>query len=212
MKTKLVLLAALVGLLSTGCGNLKVTPKSVANGKGPLSSLPPTTVCLNVTDERPAEDRAIIGQLYSAFGGVVLKIESIPPVTDVIQETLATELQTNGHHLVTGTATPAVQMDVALKRFFYECKPHMWDVEVVVNTVAELRIARDGKNTPPIAISATHRKSRQIVGRGGHVKIINDGLAEFARVISFDPRVQEAMTEKAAAKTVASEAVTEAAK
>src|SRR4051812_15032232 len=72
--------------------------------------------------------------------------------------------------------------------------------EVVVTAIGQVEIMRAGQNSPPFTISATHQKSRQIVGRGGHVKIINDGLAEFAHAASFEPKMREALAGKTVAR------------
>jgi len=194
--------AAALLMLATGCGSMKVSPAYTTAKKGPLSEIPPAKVALAVSDERPAAELKEIGRLYNAFGGVALKFESIPAVTNVIRDTLKAELEANGHRIVEAAEAPDVKMNVAVQRFFYECKPKMWDVEVVVTTIGKMDISRGGKNAPPVTVSATHQKSRQLVGRGSHVKIMNDGLAEFARATSFDPNVQEALRGevKAAAK------------
>jgi uncharacterized lipoprotein YajG len=204
MKTRIPLsLGAVLALLVvTGCGSLKVTPTYTATKKGPLSTVAPQTVSLRVNDERPAEERVEVGRLYNAFGGVARKIESIPAVTNVIRDTLKSELENNGHRVVDSSQPADVKIDVDLKRFFYECKPKMWDVEVVVTTVTQLNITKGGKNAPPVAVNATHRKSRQLVGNGSHVKIINDGLAEYARSASMDPNLQEAFSDTAKAAVV----------
>ena len=112
----------------------------------------------------------------------------------MIRDTLKSEFEHNGHRVVDATQNADFQIDVDLKRFFYECKPKMWDIEVVVTTVTQLHVSKGGKIAPPVAINATHRKSRQLIGNGSHVKIINDGLAEYARAASLDPNLQEAFS------------------
>src|SRR5688572_13029155 len=132
MKTQIRLcFGALLALfLVTGCGSLKVTPSYSATKKGPLSTVPSKTISLRVNDQRPQEERVEVGRLYNNFGGVARKIESVPAVTNVIRDTLKSEFEHNGHRVVDATQNADFQIDVDLKRFFYECKPKMWDIEV----------------------------------------------------------------------------------
>lgn len=191
MKTNSLAFILALAFLTTGCGALKVSPAYTATQKGPLSEVPASRVNLQLSDERASAERVEVGRLYNAFGGVARTFESTEPVPDVVRNAIKSELEMNGHKVVAPSENPDVQLNVSVKRFFYECKPKMWDVEVVMTAITDVQVVRGGKNSPPITISGTHRDSRQMVTPGAHVKIINKGLAEFARNVALDPALSE---------------------
>jgi len=198
MKKHIALLFPMLAALVVGCSSVKVSPKYSATQKGPLSTLSPMTVALRVDDQRPVAERTNVGAVYNNFGGVALKVESTEDAAAVVRDALCSEFEFNGHRVVPAPQADAnAEVDVALNRLFYECKPHFWDVEVLVTISTDVKVKRLPEVAPPTqtAVNSTFRKSRQFVGRGSHLKIINRGLAEFIRAFSLDPKIQQTLGE-----------------
>jgi uncharacterized lipoprotein YajG len=181
-------------LLTTGCSTIKVGPGYTTTTKGPLADLPSVTVGLKVTDQRPDAERQVVGHLYNNFGGLAVTFIATNPIPQVIFDAIQSDFEVNGHHVVPAGQPAQANMEVTLKRFFYECKPHMWDVEVVTSVQTDVKVERPpGGATPSqFELSSTFRKSRQIVGRGSHEKLINQGLEEYLRILGLDPGLREA--------------------
>jgi hypothetical protein len=183
----------LLGLLAGGCNtnqptNIRFRP----SGNGPLSSIKPLTVRVQVEDQRPPADQDCVFRIVADVGGTE-SWYSKKPVPLIVQDALVSEFSKCGHRPVTDTSTTTdASVKVVLTRFrgFLttsggpKVDAHV-DAEVLV--VSERRKVP----TPPFRISGDYQRG---LGRFRNPDdVLSEALAEFVHNLTFDSRLVEGL-------------------
>jgi hypothetical protein len=190
-----LLLLFLVGIFAGGCSTRwPTTVDFTPNGKGPLSSIKPLTVLVQVEDQRPSAEQDSVLQLKALVGSTDTWYtkKSVPLI---VQDALISELSKCGHRAVADTSTKVdARVKIVLKRFIATFSKSgsaeaQVDAEIFVTN-------KTGKVTAaPFQISGNYQRKAGLVGpvRKGPDEDLSAALAEFIHNLTFDSRLVEGL-------------------
>ena len=156
--------------------------------RGPLSRGSSKGFTMSCVDERPSEERTLIGTMP---GPPEFLYQSKEPPTTIACAAINTELAFNGHHLqVDGKATPDVDIAVALKKFWVTFAGR----KALAKIEAEVSVESAGTRRT-IFVQGTS----EAVGNKWFSVTANDpseelgyALSDFVRSLCFSPQFVEA--------------------
>ena len=189
--------ALLLVVLMAGCDTR--TPTNVhfvPNGNGPLSSLKPKTVLVQVEDQRPPEEKDSVYQIVATGGTETWYTKK--PVPLIVRDALISELSKCGHRAVADPGTTTnVRVKIVLKRFRAFISTSIFSHSLEAQVDAEILVANEaGKATsPPFQISGDYlRKSKSsLLPASDAEKSLSAALADFIHNLTFDSRLVEAV-------------------
>jgi hypothetical protein len=186
----------LLGALAAGCDTRSPTTVHFKpNGKGPLSSIKPLTVLIQVVDQRPPAEQDSVFQIVADVGGTE-NWYTKKPVPLIVQDALADELSKCGHRAVTDASTAIeARVKIVLKRFRgFISVAGGTSVDAHIN--AEVVVSNEARKTtlPPFQISGDYqRKVASFSGFKNPDEDLSAALAEFVHNLTFDSRLVEGL-------------------
>jgi uncharacterized lipoprotein YajG len=189
----------LLAILTAGCvSRWPTTITFKPNGNGPLSSIKPLTVLIQVEDQRPPEEQDSVVNRTALIGGTDIWYTK-KPVPLIVQEALISEFSKCGQRVVTDTSAPIdARVKIVLKRFraFYSEAGALSGagVSVEAQVDAEVAVTNEARKAtvPSLQISGDYqRKGLHSVGHPE--KALNEALAEFIHNLTFDSRLVEGL-------------------
>lgn len=203
MKSKYLfklLLPLLIAALMSGCGTqrIKLGYSAMPGTKGPLGTIKPMTMALQVEDQRDQAERDRQGNIINSYGMTIGHAVSDRDVTLVLFDAIKSEFENNGHKVVSaGDKNADAKMDVALKRLWSETKIHMLDIELIGTLNSEVTIRNLHGSAEPFnkLINSTARKSGGMATAGAtpHRVILDEVLKEYIKNLTYDPSVLKAL-------------------
>jgi hypothetical protein len=190
-----LLLLVVVGILAGGCSTRwPTTVDFTSNGKGPLSSIRPLTVLVQVEDQRPSADQDSVLQLKALVGSTDTWYTK-KPVPLIVRDALMSQLSKCGHQAVTDTSIKVdARVKIVLKRFIATFSKS-GSAEAQVD--AEVFVTNEAKKatTDPFQISGNYQRKAGLVGpvRKGPDEDLSAALAEFIHNLTFDSRLVEGL-------------------
>ncbi len=192
-RTSTLWLSLLLGFLAAGCNtNQPTTIRFKPTGRGPLSSIKPLKVLIQVDDQRPLADQDCVFRIVADVGGTESWF-SKKPVALLVQDALVSEFSKCGHGAVTN-ASEAVDASVKvnLKRFrgFLTTSG---GAKVDAHIDAEILVVSENRKvtTPPFHISGDYQRG---LGRFRNPDdVLSEALAEFVHNVTFDSRLVEGL-------------------
>lgn len=183
----------LLGILAGGCNtNQPTTIRFKASGNGPLSSLKPLTVRVQVDDQRPTADQDCVFRIVADVGGTE-SWYSKKPVPLIVQDSLVTEFLKCGHRAVSDTSTTTdASVKVVLKRF-RGFMTTSGGAKVDAHVDAEVLVTSERRKvtTPPFRISGDYQRGLGLFKNPDEV--LSEALAEFIHNLTFDSRLVEGL-------------------
>jgi uncharacterized lipoprotein YajG len=188
-------------LLLAGCNtrsplNVHFTPA----GSGPVSSIKPLTVFIQVEDQRPPAEQDAVFQIVADVGGTDSWYTKTP-VPLILREALISELSKAGHRPVidpSDVAGPRVK--IQLKRFRAFVSTSLLTVSIEAQVEAEVSVADEAKKSsvPPFHISGNYMRKSGVrishqVGASNAEDALSAALADFIHNLTFDSRFVEGL-------------------
>lgn len=189
----LVALAALLGGC-VGVSTMEVGYGEAKAARGPLSSVSPRRIRLDVTDRRPQPGELIsfdsLGHGWKAQRG---PITAPQPVRLIVGDALASELARNGHQVVSGDPTDRILM-VDVRSFWLDIREGTWSprfsgTAAITVTVVEGRTGRAllSRDYEGHATDTGGTRDRNLKA------VLNAALEGMMRQVATDPRLVEAL-------------------
>src|SRR6266498_276081 len=97
-----LLFTCVTGLLVSGCGtnHIKLAYTAQPGTKGPLSTIKPISLALQVNDGRDLAERDRQADLKNGYGMTIGSAVSEKDITQVLFDALKSEFENNGHKIV----------------------------------------------------------------------------------------------------------------
>jgi uncharacterized lipoprotein YajG len=186
----------LLAVLMAGCDTR--TPTEVhfrPNGNGPLSSIKPATVLIQVEDQRPPAERDSVYQIVADIGGTQT-FYTKKPVPLIVRDALGSELSKCGHRVVADPgATTDVRVKVVLKKFRVFLSTTLFNHSVEAQVDAEVLVTHGNATVPPFQISGDYlrKTTSNLLGASDAEESLSAALAEFVHNLTFDSRFVEGL-------------------
>lgn len=165
--------------------------------KSPLSTLKPTTIALQVDDQRELSEQGRVGNKKNNLGMVTAAVETKKEVTSVIYDALKHELENNNHKVIAVPKDSVTDLIIVakLKKYWSDFVMHFFDIEMTGTIIADVSIVSPQTNTVlgQKTVNGTFTESRQMALDGAFESALNGALAEFIRAFSRDPTLLDAI-------------------
>ncbi len=182
----------LLGLLTSGCEAIHPTNISFyADGRGPLTSIKPITVSIQVEDQRPPEEQDSVVLRRTAIGGAdTWCTKKTAPL--IVQDAVISELRVCGLRATPDTSTPIdARVRIALKRF-RDLEDSRFSEKALVEAEVVVTNEATHTTTPPFQVSGNYQHAVGSMYRGPD-KAMTKALAEFIHNLTFDSRLVEGL-------------------
>ena len=181
----------LIAIVGSGCACHPTTISFMPEGRGPLSSIKPITIFVNIDDQRPIIERDSVLTMTALIGGTDTWCTK-KPVPLIVQDAFVSEFSKCGHRVVTNsTISVDANVKVELKRFrAYFSKTGASEAEVD----AEISVSYRGKSksTPPFRITGNYQRKVDLFRKGPDTAL-SAALEEFIHNLTFDPRLVDSL-------------------
>jgi hypothetical protein len=165
------------------------------NGNGPLTSVRPSTVLVQVEDQRPPAERDSVYQIVADIGGTQT-FYTEKPVPLIVQEALISELSKCGQRPVTDRDVSVdVRVKIVVERFkaFLSTAFFTYTLEAQIDAEVSLTNVAKKTTTGPFHISGNYQRKSVSHQVYPPEKELSAALAEFVHNLTFDSRLVEGL-------------------
>ncbi len=194
MKRFVILIFAALGLSACAFGDaelaLGLNPETT--NKGLISEASSATLYLaDVDDQRTDKER--IGYKRNGYGMKTADILAETPPPEVVKESLAVVLETNGHSL--GAADERYALQTTLNNFWFDYKTGFVSVEFYGSIQAVLSLVDQSTGDAVYSETFDGYHSEKTGGglKGTWERIMNETLADLAKKVNLSPGFKDAL-------------------